>query len=126
MASRSMRSWAWARISTSKDSVKSRVEILLRIIYGILYVAIFTGLMLLTFTLPLPPRLRLGHRSSRHHVRPHGGVICKRRHYRRGLHQVAGLHAVVDVHVGMVRSEEHTSELQSRLHLVCRLLLEKK
>src|SRR2546429_4327958 len=26
----------------------------------------------------------------------------------------------------MKRSEEHTSELQSRLHLVCRLLLEKK
>src|SRR2546422_6144778 len=27
---------------------------------------------------------------------------------------------------GLERSEEHTSELQSRLHLVCRLLLEKK
>src|SRR5256884_1425548 len=27
---------------------------------------------------------------------------------------------------GIERSEEHTSELQSRLHLVCRLLLEKK
>src|SRR2546429_6988080 len=27
---------------------------------------------------------------------------------------------------GSCRSEEHTSELQSRLHLVCRLLLEKK
>src|SRR2546422_5193486 len=27
---------------------------------------------------------------------------------------------------GVRRSEEHTSELQSRLHLVCRLLLEKK
>src|SRR2546422_7134870 len=27
---------------------------------------------------------------------------------------------------GVSRSEEHTSELQSRLHLVCRLLLEKK
>src|SRR2546429_3321231 len=27
---------------------------------------------------------------------------------------------------GLQRSEEHTSELQSRLHLVCRLLLEKK
>src|SRR2546422_1349323 len=26
----------------------------------------------------------------------------------------------------LYRSEEHTSELQSRLHLVCRLLLEKK
>src|SRR5205809_1255386 len=28
--------------------------------------------------------------------------------------------------MGVRRSEEHTSELQSRLHLVCRLLLEKK
>src|SRR5690348_18018841 len=27
---------------------------------------------------------------------------------------------------GQVRSEEHTSELQSPVHLVCRLLLEKK
>src|SRR5690554_49298 len=31
----------------------------------------------------------------------------------------------VPVHVN-IRSEEHTSELQSRPHLVCRLLLEKK
>src|SRR3989449_3829743 len=30
------------------------------------------------------------------------------------------------VNVFQQRSEEHTSELQSRLHLVCRLLLEKK
>src|SRR2546422_4965787 len=29
-------------------------------------------------------------------------------------------------HLLAARSEEHTSELQSRLHLVCRLLLEKK
>src|SRR2546422_10017933 len=29
-------------------------------------------------------------------------------------------------HRAKFRSEEHTSELQSRLHLVCRLLLEKK
>src|SRR2546429_4997077 len=28
--------------------------------------------------------------------------------------------------IDVSRSEEHTSELQSRLHLVCRLLLEKK
>src|SRR2546422_5997138 len=28
--------------------------------------------------------------------------------------------------ISVTRSEEHTSELQSRLHLVCRLLLEKK
>src|SRR2546422_4671924 len=30
------------------------------------------------------------------------------------------------VPTNQLRSEEHTSELQSRLHLVCRLLLEKK
>src|SRR2546422_7725702 len=33
---------------------------------------------------------------------------------------------VVDSLQAALRSEEHTSELQSRLHLVCRLLLEKK
>src|SRR2546421_8954108 len=38
---------------------------------------------------------------------------------------VIGEHAVVDVGVAP-RSEEHTSELQSRSDLVCRLLLEKK
>src|SRR5215475_15095943 len=32
----------------------------------------------------------------------------------------------VDVHLPRLRSEEHTSELQSRENLVCRLLLEKK
>src|SRR2546429_6746812 len=38
---------------------------------------------------------------------------------------VSGIHGIpVDILRG--RSEEHTSELQSRLHLVCRLLLEKK
>src|SRR3989442_11009960 len=31
-----------------------------------------------------------------------------------------------DFHLSSARSEEHTSELQSRPHLVCRLLLEKK
>src|SRR2546429_976204 len=40
---------------------------------------------------------------------PRAGPICKK-HPRRDRE----------------RSEEHTSELQSRLHLVCRLLLEKK
>src|SRR2546422_4345292 len=39
------------------------------------------------------------------------------------------IRALRERRVGQViraRSEEHTSELQSRLHLVCRLLLEKK
>src|SRR2546429_1416711 len=34
--------------------------------------------------------------------------------------------ATIPVAIRKKRSEEHTSELQSRLHLVCRLLLEKK
>src|SRR2546429_6073537 len=38
-----------------------------------------------------------------------------------GLGMVPGPHGFLTP-----RSEEHTSELQSRLHLVCRLLLEKK
>src|SRR3989442_9724965 len=38
----------------------------------------------------------------------------------------AGLTHGKDLTVEQVRSEEHTSELQSRPHLVCRLLLEKK
>src|SRR5687768_17951390 len=45
-------------------------------------------------------------------------------------HHVADAAAVVleggDLLRVRTRSEEHTSELQSRLHLVCRLLLEKK
>src|SRR2546422_8251733 len=37
---------------------------------------------------------------------------------------LANFDAVDDAADTVVRSEEHTSELQSRLHLVCRLLLE--
>src|SRR3989449_1902281 len=40
--------------------------------------------------------------------------------------QYRGTTVVMEFHEKVKRSEEHTSELQSRLHLVCRLLLEKK
>src|SRR2546422_5937294 len=48
-----------------------------------------------------------------------------------GMSPEAALHAALETTgqrrlVSPERSEEHTSELQSRLHLVCRLLLEKK
>src|SRR2546422_5657360 len=47
--------------------------------------------------------------------------------YRGGARREAGLRAAPADSVHRAeRSEEHTSELQSRLHLVCRLLLEKK
>src|SRR2546429_5206961 len=45
------------------------------------------------------------------------------------VHPVAQRGVLARQHADVVaggRSEEHTSELQSRLHLVCRLLLEKK
>src|SRR2546429_7918044 len=38
----------------------------------------------------------------------------------------SGVRYILHKYVVLSRSEEHTSELQSRLHLVCRLLLEKK
>src|SRR5260370_13250271 len=41
-------------------------------------------------------------------------------------HLLEHLHALLGVDQRDVRSEEHTSELQSHLNLVCRLLLEKK
>src|SRR5258708_26302931 len=42
------------------------------------------------------------------------------------LHQVKGGIECIDLEDASERSEEHTSELQSPDHLVCRLLLEKK
>src|SRR2546422_8361958 len=59
--------------------------------------------------------------------------ICDRRFFPRGG-QTTGLRSTsfstCQPNCGTsrfpARSEEHTSELQSRLHLVCRLLLEKK
>src|SRR3712207_8825745 len=46
---------------------------------------------------------------------PEGPTVVLRRMRQAGLS-----------HIFVVRSEEHTSELQSRQYLVCRLLLEKK
>src|SRR3712207_8946354 len=45
---------------------------------------------------------------------------------RRALGLVAPLAGDLDRRLHRLRSEEHTSELQSRQYLVCRLLLEKK
>src|SRR3712207_7021728 len=66
-----------------------------------------------------PPRLGLAPRGRRSRVRPEpappraaGAARARRRPGR--------------VRLGRRRSEEHTSELQSRQYLVCRLLLEKK
>src|SRR2546422_3295149 len=58
-----------------------------------------------------PQHQRLGRRGGIAVLEPETGELGER--------------AVVQLE-RRARSEEHTSELQSRLHLVCRLLLEKK
>src|ERR1041385_1005480 len=50
------------------------------------------------------------------------GAVPRWLYYRLQMLDLAHLNEAT----GVPRSEEHTSELQSRLHLVCRLLLEKK
>src|SRR3989449_811914 len=67
-------------------------------------------------------------RRRRYHLaqdrRPGEGVFHRAPASRAGAPQMSD--RVLAALEGGVRSEEHTSELQSRLHLVCRLLLEKK
>src|SRR2546429_5280272 len=52
--------------------------------------------------------------------------ICNRTVLRRRASRRNASQSCKKCSVDRQRSEEHTSELQSRLHLVCRLLLEKK
>src|SRR2546422_1566073 len=71
--------------------------------------------------------LRRRHRGRNHGVGEHAGVeqLAPEEEgllERSDQHRDDGCLRGTDVE----RSEEHTSELQSRLHLVCRLLLEKK
>src|SRR3712207_8286277 len=61
-----------------------------------------------------------------------GKVAIGGREFQGPFEHIVWSDVVADVHQGRVRtdsqnrSEEHTSELQSRQYLVCRLLLEKK
>src|SRR2546422_7845647 len=89
-----------------------------------------------------PPRSTLFPYTTLFRSRTHARADRHRHEHRHGadaerkpgpVHETAPHVAAVDVGAeqeaqrrGLVRSEEHTSELQSRLHLVCRLLLEKK
>src|SRR3712207_9344182 len=72
--------------------------------------------------LPLPPPLPISRPPADDHDPTHGtapSLTCRIIRY---VTFVAGSGR----HACLVRSEEHTSELQSRQYLVCRLLLEKK
>src|SRR2546422_8355600 len=77
---------------------------------------------------------RLAHRHSRPHPRvtgerrdlPHHPAARVGGEQRARLGHELGPPRLFTAQREQRRSEEHTSELQSRLHLVCRLLLEKK
>src|SRR2546422_3618715 len=70
------------------------------------------------------PILRGAGRDAPFRVRG-GGSHARARQRRTGTPAPGRLRRAHHRYAG-TRSEEHTSELQSRLHLVCRLLLEKK
>src|SRR5205809_3411796 len=91
------------------------------------------------YTLPLHDALPISRRASRPaptcskrarrwktHWAGRGQQLTRRRHERPGGFSKKPSTRLPEKRPGRRRSEEHTSELQSRLHLVCRLLLEKK
>src|SRR5690625_6275081 len=74
--------------------------------------------LLFFFMLRPPPRSTLfPYTTLFRSQRDHGPVVAR---------SDRGRHPKEQISVRRPRSEEHTSELQSRGHLVCRLLLEKK
>src|SRR5687768_17967517 len=79
--------------------------------YTTLFRSVFGGIALVVIAFVLWLWLR-----KKHHKPPLAEVALEKVAER--IHRHAETHGL--------RSEEHTSELQSRLHLVCRLLLEKK
>src|SRR5439155_773333 len=81
----------------------------------VLSVAIGVSLFVSLTTTPMMCARFLRHENGQHN-----------RLYRFSEGAFNGLLRTYDVSLRWVRSEEHTSELQSRGHLVCRLLLEKK
>src|SRR5438093_7387077 len=69
----------------------------------------------------------LAQREERHGDEPHPAVARVEQHapVLPDRRDQAAMPALA-LHRGLIRSEEHTSELQSLTNLVCRLLLEKK
>src|SRR5690625_6721002 len=79
-------------------------------------------------TVPSPRDFARGDRFAPRSVDPAADPTARPRLVRLdgSDHRVATTGAVPPAFTSLERSEEHTSELQSRGHLVCRLLLEKK
>src|SRR5437879_10787187 len=68
----------------------------------------------------------LYHRSSKEVSFVRTGFMGERVVINGGAFVLPFIHDYTPVNMNVLRSEEHTSELQSPMYLVCRLLLEKK
>src|SRR5690625_7995305 len=66
--------------------------------------------------------------QARKPIKWHNSIVPKKLDFKEERIQIACsfISKLVESEYAVMRSEEHTSELQSRGHLVCRLLLEKK
>src|SRR5690625_4629725 len=73
-----------------------------------------------------PKRETWAHRMKSLTMQLQSGKLSERVSVIRYILQASGISPKSLAERNMLRSEEHTSELQSRGHLVCRLLLEKK
>src|SRR5688572_31405686 len=73
--------------------------------------------------IPRPPRSTLFPYTTLFRSDPHARAVL---HHHGGAVDDLASPAHLDVVAAGLRSEEHTSELQSQSNLVCRLLLEKK
>src|SRR2546422_8399118 len=82
------------------------------------YTTLFRSLLLRSATDVWPGGLGSSSEALGHNLMDH--------HFRVGASGRLEEPGLDDKYYSGRRSEEHTSELQSRLHLVCRLLLEKK
>src|SRR2546429_1351847 len=78
------------------------------------------------YTLSLHDALPICHRTANRNALSEGLLAERVRPGQLDGRQHGRLPAPLSALLRRNRSEEHTSELQSRLHLVCRLLLEKK
>src|SRR5207237_8753364 len=78
------------------------------------------------YTLSLHDALPISQQCARHPRVPVRVLVAHRAHPRHRLRGALGDSVRARLAALRGRSEEHTSELQSHLNLVCRLLLEKK
>src|SRR3712207_6853585 len=73
-----------------------------------------------------PPRSTLFPYTTLFRSRQHDAIIYHDNDFEVFIDPDNDTHQYFEIEVNAYRSEEHTSELQSRQYLVCRLLLEKK